>query len=181
MTLVEYARLVVGRFGRKRRHEIAARRVDSFPKLAQKRRVARSQCPPQILKVHIHARKALFPHYADRVLNQSPARRVIAKHCARPLGRKASLLCERRQMQKRFRAKFLRQRQKPLVVRLHQLACFRKPIRKRNKRIGVGKNPAQRPFVRPRVRISQKRRFFRWTVFDARHQHLPRIQPLLRG
>ena len=181
MSLVEYAWLIVGRFGRKRCHEIAARRVDSIRQLPQKGRIARGQRPPQILKVHIHPRKALFPHHTDDILNQSHARRVIANQRARPLGRKASLLCERRQMQKRFRAKFLRQRQKPLVVRLHQLACFRKPIRKRNKRIGVWKNPAQRPFVRPRVRISQKRRFFRWTVFDARHQHLPRIQPLLRG
>ena len=117
--------------------------MNRLRKLLQKRRVACRKRLAQKLKVHIHAGKAAVSHLADRVPDQSRARRFVFQHRACALGREAALLGERGKVQQRRHAEVLCQRAHLLVVRADQLSRFRKAVGKRRQRLRIGKNPAQ--------------------------------------
>ena len=101
MRLVQQAGLTCGGLGRKRDHNRVSHRLKPRAHRPDKVGVSRGVLGRDVLKVDVHARKALRGKRLRKVFDQCAARRRIAQQLLRPCAGKLAVLAQCGQHQQR--------------------------------------------------------------------------------
>ena len=72
--------------------DVQAALRDAAAQAAEKVRVGRALGGGDVLKVHVHAGKALFPHHGHHLVDEAGLDGAVRQHLNRPLAGKAAVL-----------------------------------------------------------------------------------------